>query len=603
MTFNGGGYYGSYFTNSGTVTVTGGIVLGAGGSFTNSTGATFTITDDSGFAPTTYPVTSSSTFINEGTFTKSGGTGTSEFPQYTAETDNNGGVFENIGGTVNIESGNFTLHATAALQGGQINVASGSTLTFDCGTPTYQFPVTLAGTLTATGGGTIALANGNLDPQAPGEVAANATLDFPSGMVQVTGATFSENANTLTNTGFLNFVGATAHGAISMINQGTVTNSGTADLPLYNFLNDTTGILDLQTDAGLPDAGGSGLTNMGVIRKSAGTGVSVLTTGFFNDGGSLDIESGSLAFQEINIGYIAGPISIATGSALDFETSHVVSVQGTLSSTGGGTVTMSTGWFAGPNPDFGEDANATGTLDFAPNTLFMKGGILEEASSILINAGSLYEQGANATQSFSNSGTIYFDAGPLAMDGTITNLPTGVLDFTNTALSPGSANIDNQGKIVVNAGSGTVNLATALPSDSLTNEGTFEVASGTVVYPSGGLGSGGTISGGTYQIDPGATLTTQVPVSVTENDGTVILVGAGSSFPDLSGLATNTGTFQVLSGASFSTAGSLTNTGTLSVGGSLTVNGNFTQSQGSAAPVLDFPVAVAASSAGRRNSR
>lgn len=461
MTFNGGGYYGSYFTNSGTVTVTGGIVLGAGGSFTNSTGATFTITDDSGFAPTTYPVTSSSTFINEGTFTKSGGTGTSEFPQYTAETDNNGGVFENIGGTVNIESGNFTLHATAALQGGQINVASGSTLTFDCGTPTYQFPVTLAGTLTATGGGTIALANGNLDPQAPGEVAANATLDFPSGMVQVTGATFSENANTLTNTGFLNFVGATAHGAISMINQGTVTNSGTADLPLYNFLNDTTGILDLQTDAGLPDAGGSGLTNMGVIRKSAGTGVSVLTTGFFNDGGSLDIESGSLAFQEINIGYIAGPISIATGSALDFETSHVVSVQGTLSSTGGGTVTMSTGWFAGPNPDFGEDANATGTLDFAPNTLFMKGGILEEASSILINAGSLYEQGANATQSFSNSGTIYFDAGPLAMDGTITNLPTGVLDFTNTALSPGSANIDNQGKIVVNAGSGTVNLATA----------------------------------------------------------------------------------------------------------------------------------------------
>ena len=202
-----------------------------------------------------------------------------------------------------------------------------------------------------------------------------------------------------------------------------------------------------------------------------------------------------------------------------------------------------------------------------------------------------------------NSGTVYFDAGPLALHGTITSLPTGVLDFTNTAVSPGDAGIDNQGKIVVNAGSGTVNLAAALPGyNSLTNEGAFEVASGTVVYPSASLVSGGTISGGTYQIDPGASLTTQVPVSVTENDGTVILGGAGSSFPDISGLATNKGTFQVLSGASFSTAGSLTNTGTLSVGGSLTVNGNFTQSQGTAAPVLDFPVAAAQAAPGPRTS-
>ena len=235
-------------------------------------------------------------------------------------------------------------------------MASGSTLTFDCGIPTSQFPFTMAGTLTGSGGGTIALANGNFYPQAPGEVAANATLDFPSGMVQVGAADFQENANTITNTGYLNFVGSTAHGTISMINQGTVTNSGTADLLMNNFVNDTTGILDLQTDAGLPNGGGGGLTNMGVIRKSVGTGVSVLTTGFFNDGGSLDIESGSLSFQEGNFGYIAGPISIATGSSLDFQTSSGVYVQGTLSSTGGGTVTMSTGWFAGPNANFGEDA-------------------------------------------------------------------------------------------------------------------------------------------------------------------------------------------------------------------------------------------------------
>ena len=251
MTFNGGGYYGSYFTNSGTVTVTGGIVLGGGGSFTNSAGATFTITDDSSFAPTTYPITTSSTFINEGTFTKSGGTGTSEFPQYTDETDNYGGEFENIGGTVNIDSGNFTIHATVALQGGLINVASGSTLTFDCGDTTGPFNVTLAGILTATGGGTISLANGNFYPQAPNEVAANATLNFPSGMVQVGAADFTgAGSDTLTNTGYLNYVGSAAHGSIVMINQGTITNSGSSDLPLYQVLNDTTGVIDLRDRRG-----------------------------------------------------------------------------------------------------------------------------------------------------------------------------------------------------------------------------------------------------------------------------------------------------------------------------------------------------------------
>ncbi len=108
MTFSGGGCDGSYFTNNSAVTVTGGIILGGGGSFTNSMGATFTITDDSSFAPTTYPITTSSTFINEGAFTKSGGTGTSEFP-LNASTLNGGGEFENIGGTVNIDSGNFTI--------------------------------------------------------------------------------------------------------------------------------------------------------------------------------------------------------------------------------------------------------------------------------------------------------------------------------------------------------------------------------------------------------------------------------------------------------------------------------------------------------------
>ena len=53
-------------------------------------------------------------------------------------------------------------------------------------------------------------------------------------MVQVGNVDFNQAGNgNLTNTGYLDFVGSTGHGAITMINQGTITNTGTAALSLY----------------------------------------------------------------------------------------------------------------------------------------------------------------------------------------------------------------------------------------------------------------------------------------------------------------------------------------------------------------------------------
>ena len=175
------------------------------------------------------------------------------------------------------------------------------------------------------------------------------------------------------------------------------------------------------------------LVNSGTIRKSGGTGVSVLTTNFFNDGGSLDIESGSLAFQEGSFGYIAGPITIAAGSALDFETSNAVCVQGTLSSTGGGTVTMSSGWFDGPNSNLGENSSATGELDFAPGTLTFAGGfIADSVYGKFVNAGTINFAASGGQLGFMyNSGTINFAGGQFDVQkgSGITNLPGGVINF------------------------------------------------------------------------------------------------------------------------------------------------------------------------------
>jgi hypothetical protein len=58
-----------------------------------------------------------------------------------------------------------------------------------------------------------------------------------------------------------------------------------------------------------------------------------------------------------------------------------------------------------------------------------------------------------------------------------------------------------------------------------------------------------------------------------------MLDGSGSTFTNIVNLAANSGTFQVLDGAAFTTHGDFSNTGTLTIGlGSVfTVNGNYTQ--------------------------
>ena len=42
-------------------------------------------------------------------------------------------------------------------------------------------------------------------------------------------------ANTLTNTAVPNFTSSTGNGTINMINQGTITNSGSSDLPIMEL--------------------------------------------------------------------------------------------------------------------------------------------------------------------------------------------------------------------------------------------------------------------------------------------------------------------------------------------------------------------------------
>ena len=91
--------------------------------------------------------------------------------------------------------------------------------------------------------------------------------------------------------------------------------------------------------------------------------------------------------------------------------------------------------------------------------------------------------------------------------------------------------------------------------------------------------SGSALTAGTWNALGGATLQLPSGTAITSNAASVSLGGSGAKITGFTGLAANSGSFSLISGASFATAADLGNSGSLTVGpGSrLTVNGNFTQ--------------------------
>jgi hypothetical protein len=127
---------------------------------------------------------------------------------------------------------------------------------------------------------------------------------------------------------------------------------------------------------------------------------------------------------------------------------------------------------------------------------------------------------------------------------------------------------NNLGTVVVSQG--TLNLLSGVAQIP----GSTPTQVGTVVIP----GTPGTLTSGNWEILAGGTLSTMPGgPAVTTNDGNVTLSGGGSSFAAIAGLTTNNGNFSVLAGATFTTAGGLTNSGSLSIGGAVDVKGSYTQ--------------------------
>src|SRR5207253_2265833 len=103
--------------------------------------------------------------------------------------------------------------------------------------------------------------------------------------------------------------------------------------------NDTAGLLDLQTDAGISGQGNDKFVDLGTLRKSAGSGASVINSGLQISGGTLDVRSGTLDVHSLSFNYAAGPINVVPGATLSFSQSSAINATGTFTATGGGKVT------------------------------------------------------------------------------------------------------------------------------------------------------------------------------------------------------------------------------------------------------------------------
>jgi fibronectin-binding autotransporter adhesin len=555
-------------TNNGTVLQTGTVGVNSS-TINNAAGAVWDLQNDANISFVGL-VLNFSSVNNSGTFRKSTGTGTSSIAGAGLVT------FSNTGGTLDVRSGTLYFQ-TERSTGGTLQVSPGALIDLDSLSPGGITNGTYSGTYTVSGGGNVQVASGH-DCRVGGP--SGATFNFNAGSFQWTGGTIEAGAG-LTVNGTLDLTGSVnLNGPLT--NGGTIVQTGHLNFTGGSLNNPAGHLYDLQTDdtySGTINSGQSTLNNAGTFRKSAGTGTADLSVvGFNNNGGILDVESGTL---KLGGGSETGStFLVATGAVLNPSGAEVL-FAGSCTGSGGGLVQVS----AGPL-----DVAAGGATFNFPAGMFLVAGSAVHGPGVLTNMGFITLTSLDAQHTLvpinttlTNLGTIDQMATIPLDGGTVNNQAGGLWDVQedvgfSIGLNSSGGPFNNAGTFRKSGGTGTA----AVNSTDFNNAGTVEVRSGTLLLHDGvDQVSGGTLSGGTWSVFAGSTLTIRV-TNITINAATVNLSGAGASFTSLAGLASNTGILNLLGGAIFTTAGDLNNSGTLTLGpgSTLAVTGNFSQDTG-----------------------
>lgn len=538
----------------------GNVTGGFGGFLINAAGATYTVQDDSDLLQTGSAV--DPTFVNDGTFIKSGGTNVTTISY----------IFNNSG-TVRGEIGSINLTFAGA--------SSGVFTTAPAGRIQFLGNHTLNG-CTLSGGGTIVWDTGGVGSlvltntinssvalltQTGGSVGGPGNLNHSGLFVWSTGIQTGTGTNTFTGPLIISNGSASLLGGRRLVPLGstTLTNGslvGGNGSVLSNAAGRTFTIVD---DSDVTENGSAVhpiFDNVGLLQKTGGTNVSIMSFDL-NNSGEVRVQSGT--FQISNPGVNTGILTTAPNARILINSAYTLN-GGTIS--GGGTFqfdNFNTGTIILTNTVTSRIATFLHTRG-----VYSGPGRLTHSGHFIWNGGSATGAGTNSFDgTFVIGGSVFLGPRTLVVNGSgiqsngivtlepgtvITNSPTGVYDLRDDSsiINSGTAGprwLHNAGHLLKSGSGNNISSLGAGISEVrqiLTNSGTVTAQSGNLRFTAGYVQSGGAtrVNGGT----------------LTSTTGTLTING---------GKVMGTGVIN----------GSLINNGQITPGfsaGSLTVNGNVT---------------------------
>src|ERR1039457_3310548 len=554
------------FFNQGTVQQTGSGSFLVGGYqensfFNNGPGAIYQFATDN-IIGNDFPGYSSPVFTNQGLVWKSGGTNYSGIQI----------AFNNQGGVIKVDSGTLYLSGGGTSSNGVFNVAAGAVLNLTGGGgPTWS------GEITGSGSGSVVLTNGSITANP------SLTLDFTNSLFQWDGGTLqgiitnrgivtlsSTNSSLLTgaNTIFYNQATVQQVGSGSFLvggfNQNVYFNNGPG--AIYQFATDNV------IGNNYPGNSSPVFSNQGLVWKSGGTNTSAIGASFNNQGGVVQVDSGTLTLYGGGTSS-NGVFNVASGAVLDLTGGSAPTWAGEMTGSGSGQVWLRSGTlFASPAlviacpPNLFQWNGAilqgvitnTGTVTISGTNVSTLTGF----NTTFVNLGTVQQIGSGGSLMGTFNGNVYFNNEPGATYEFTTDSSIG---FGNNAYGQTSQSVPflNQGLVWKSGGTNTSAIGASFNNQG----GVVQVDSGTLT-----LNGGGTSSNGVFNVASGAVLDltggNNGPTwsgDITGSGSGQILLDSGTLFarPSLA-LAFPPGLFQWNGGT---LQGIITNTGTVTISG------------------------------------
>ena len=340
-------------------------------------------------------------------------------------------------------------------------------------------------------------------------ISSNATVDWNSGILQGDG--------TLTNNGTMNLPTTSAksiYGTTVLNNEGMMNFQSTGYLYLFGdaTLNNTvSGVIDFQDNAVISYSGSGAFNfnNQGILKKTAGAGVSSIQTRLTNTG-TISVESGTLTMNSLEKTFNGGVYNVTTGNTLLLSIN--VNINGTLTGQIDGSFNLASTLTVATTAIF----DFTGPSGFNWNSGILQGdGTLTNSGTM--NLATTSAKSIYGTTVLNNEGVMNFQSTAylyLFGDATLNNAVSGVIDFQDNAVisyfGGGTFSFNNAGLLTK-----TIIAGTSLIFPPTTNSGTIDVQMGELEFI-GSFGFNNTIDG----IVKGIATIDLPPVANFTNDGT-----------------------------------------------------------------------------------